>query len=98
MNNTIVVTALLARSNFGKLLRRVEDEGRSLVIEKRGTPRAVLLSIRDYVRLAVPEPAVLQAIGKESKQKGTNRLRSKQIDTVIKAARRSKRKWSRSGW
>jgi prevent-host-death family protein len=92
MNNTIVVTALHARSNFGKLLRRVEDEGRSLVIEKRGTPRAVLLSIRDYVRLAVPEPAVLQAIGKESKQKGTNRLSSKQIDTVIKAARRSKRK------
>ena len=59
MNNGIVVTALDARSNFGKLLRRVEEEGQSLVIEKRGTPRAVLLSIRDYVRLAVPEPEVL---------------------------------------
>jgi prevent-host-death family protein len=47
MHDRIVVTALHARSNFGKLLRRVEDEGRSLVIEKRGTPRAVLLSIRD---------------------------------------------------
>jgi prevent-host-death family protein len=35
-----------------KLLRLVEDEQRSLVIEKRGTARAVLLSIRDYVRLA----------------------------------------------
>ena len=34
----------------------VEDEQRSLVIEKRGTPVAVLLSIRDYVRLAAPEP------------------------------------------
>jgi prevent-host-death family protein len=90
MNDSIVVTALHARSNFGKRLRRVEDEGRSLVIEKRGTPRAVLLSIRDYVRLAVPEPEVLQAIGKESKQKGTNRLSSKQIDTIIMVARRSK--------
>jgi hypothetical protein len=30
----------------------VEGEQRSLVIEKRGTPRAVLLSIRDYVKLA----------------------------------------------
>ncbi|MGA8345664.1 MAG: type II toxin-antitoxin system Phd/YefM family antitoxin [Candidatus Sulfotelmatobacter sp.] len=59
MNNGIVVTALGARSNFGKLLRRVEEEGQSLVIEKRGSPRAVLLSIRDYVRLAVPEPEVL---------------------------------------
>jgi prevent-host-death family protein len=69
MNDGIVVTALDARANFGKLLRRVEEEGRSLVIEKRGSPRAVLLSLRDYVRLAVPEPEVLQIIGQESKQR-----------------------------
>jgi prevent-host-death family protein len=92
MNDGIVVTALDARANFGKLLRRVEDEGRSLVIEKRGSPRAVLLSIRDYVRLAVPEPEVLRIIGEESKQKGTNRLGSRQIDRIVKAARRSKRR------
>ena len=55
-------------------MRRVEDEQRSLVIEKRGTPRAVLLSIRDYVRLAAPEPEVLRLIGKESKRKGTDKL------------------------
>ena len=48
-NDSIVVSTLHARSNFGRLLRRVEDERRSLVIEKRGTPKAVLLSIRDYV-------------------------------------------------
>ena len=59
----MVVSALRARANFGKLLSRVEDEGRSLVIEKRGTPRAVLLSIRDYVRLAAPEPEVLRIVG-----------------------------------
>lgn len=92
MNDGIVVSALDARVNFGKLLRRVEDEGRSLVIEKRGRPRAVLLSIRDYVRLAVPEPEVLRIIGEESKQKGTNRLGTRQIDRIIKAARRSKRR------
>jgi prevent-host-death family protein len=51
-NETLVVSALRARANFGKLLRRVEDERRSVVIEKRGTPKAVLLSIRDFVRLA----------------------------------------------
>jgi prevent-host-death family protein len=90
MDNGIVVTALKARSNFGELLRRVEEEGRSLVIEKRGSPRAVLLSIRDYVRLAVPEPEVLRIIGQESKKKGTNRLGSKQIDQIVKAARKSK--------
>ncbi len=91
-NDAIVVSALHARSNLGKLLRRVEDERRSLVIEKRGTPKAVLLSIRDYVRLAAPEPEVLRLIGEESQRKGTNRLNSRQIDQIIKAARDQKPK------
>lgn len=91
-DNTIIVTALRARTSFGKLLRRVEDERRSLIIEKRGTPRAVLLSIRDYVRLAAPEPQILKLLGSESKAKGTDRLASTQIDRVIKAAREKKSK------
>ena len=91
-NDTIVVSALTARTGFGKLLRRVEDEHRSLVIEKRGTPKAVLLSIRDYVRLAAPEPEVLRLLGEESRRKGTDKLTSRDIDQEIKAARAAKRK------
>ena len=90
--DTIVVSALTARTGFGKLLRRVEDERRSLVIEKRGTPKAVPLSIRDYVRLAPPEPEVLRIIGEESRKKGTDKLTSRQIDQAIKAARAEKSK------
>jgi prevent-host-death family protein len=91
-NATIVVSALHARTNFGRLLRRVEEERRSLVIEKRGAPRAILLSIRDYVRLAAPEPEVLKAIGEESIRKGTDTLTSRQIDQVIQKARAKKSK------
>ncbi len=93
-NTGIVVSALHARTNFGDLLRRVENERRSLVIEKRGTPRAVLLSLRDYVRLSAPEPEVLKAIGQESEAKGTDKLSSRQIDKIIREtrARRTKRK------
>jgi prevent-host-death family protein len=89
-NGSIVVSALHARANFGKLLRRVADEHRSLVIAKRGAPEAVLLSIRDYVRLAAPEPGVLRVIGDESRLKGTVTLTSRQIDRVIKAVRTKK--------
>ena len=91
-DNPIVVSAFNACTGFGKLLRRVEDEHRSLVIEKRGTPKAVLLSIRDYVRLAAPEPEVLRLLGEESKRKGTDKLTSRDIDQEIKAARAAKRK------
>ncbi|MGB2643472.1 MAG: type II toxin-antitoxin system Phd/YefM family antitoxin [Candidatus Acidiferrum sp.] len=82
-----VVSALKARTHFGSLLRRVEQEHGSLVIEKRGTPRAVLLSIRHYVRLAAPDPEILQVIGEESRRKGTDTLTSKQIDEIIRKTR-----------
>src|SRR5512136_2772367 len=94
--NSIVIPALRARSNFGKLLNRVDKESCSLVIEKRGTPRAILLSIRDYVRLAAPEPEVLRAIGEESTRKGTASLSSRQIDRIIKAAREQKKQVRKS--
>ena len=90
--DSIVVPALAVRTGLGKLLRRVEDEHRSLLIEKRGTPRAVLLSIRDYVRLATPEPEILRLIGEDSRRKGTDRLTSRQIDRIIQTTRAKKRK------
>lgn len=91
-NCTMVVSALHARANFGKLLRRVDDERRALVIEKRGTPKAILLSIRDYVKLAAPEPEVLRLIGEESERNGTTTLTSRQIDRIIKTSRSRKSK------
>lgn len=96
--SVMVVSALRARANFGKLLDHVEGgvkgERRSLVIEKRGTPRAVLLSLRDYVKLAAPEPEILRIIGEESERKGTSKLTTRQIDQAIRAARAQRKKSS----
>lgn len=91
-NDGPVISALEARANFGRLLGQVEKSRRSLVIEKRGTPRAVLLGIREYVRLAAPEPEILRIIGEESQRKGTDRLTSRQIDRAIQASRAQARK------
>jgi hypothetical protein len=40
--------------------------------------------------IATPEPHVLRVIGDESRRKGTDKLTSRQIDRVIKAARARK--------
>jgi hypothetical protein len=45
---------------------------------------------RDYVRVAAPEPEILKIIGEESRRKDTDKLSSRQIDGVIKAARAQK--------
>lgn len=93
-NGTIVVSALQARANFGKLLQRLDHERQSLVIEKRGRPKAVLISIQEYVKLASPEPEVLRVIGEESQRNGTSTLSARQIDRIIKASRKQKNRRS----
>jgi hypothetical protein len=75
----------------GRLFRS-EWNASGLLIEKRGTPGAVLLSIRDYVKLAAPEPEVLRIIGEESKRNGTHTMTQRQIDQQIKAYRMQKKK------
>ncbi len=78
-SEVFIVSARRARANFGKLLSRVENDRQSLMIEKRGTPRAV--------RLAAPEPEVLRLIGEESEASGTSALTSREVAKIIKTAR-----------
>jgi hypothetical protein len=45
------------------------------------------MSLKDYVKLAAPEPEILRILGEESERKGTSALSSRQIDQAIKTAR-----------
>ena len=87
-----VVSALRARTKFGRILRQVEHERRSFVVERRGSPKAIILSVADYIRLAAPEPEILRIVGEESRRKRTDRLSLRQIEAVIREARREKRR------
>jgi prevent-host-death family protein len=87
-----VISALTARSQFGQLLDEVDKQRRSFVIEKRGSPKAILLGVQDYIRLAAPEPDVLRILGEASVRRGTDKLTMRQIDRVIKAARTRRRR------
>lgn len=86
-----VISALTARSQMGALLEEVSGKRRSFVIEKRGQPKAVILGIQDYIRLAAPEPEILKAIGDASIRRGTGKLSSGRIDHIIKLARASRK-------
>jgi prevent-host-death family protein len=86
-----VVPALVARTQLGRILREVERERRSFVVEKRGSPKAIILSVADYIKLAAPEPEILRVVGEESRRKGTDRLSRRRIDSVIREARKETR-------
>lgn len=86
-----VISALTARSQMGSLLDQVALKRRSFVIEKRGQPKAVLLGIEDYIRLAAPEPEILKALGEASVRRGTSKLSARRIDRIIQQTRASRK-------
>jgi len=59
--------------------------------QKRGSPKAVILSVKDYIRLAAPEPEILRIIGEESRRNKTNRLTMRQVEGLIRRVRRARR-------
>ncbi len=87
-----VVSMVHLRTNLGKMLDRMDEDNGSFLIEKRGKPKAFLLSIHDYVRLAAPEPEFLRLIGEEAKRNGKDKLTSRQIDQIIKKTRAERKK------
>ena len=87
---TNVISALTARTQFGQILRRATQKNERFLIERRGEPQAIIISLDDYIDAFAPTPAWLKAIGAESKRKGTDTLSSSQIDRIIKTARSKK--------
>ena len=90
-NGTKVISAVRARAQFGKLLDYVASERQSVVIEKRGMPRAVLMSLQDYIRLAASEQEI-RISGQESRRKGTDKLGERQIERIFGTARADKKR------
>lgn len=46
-----VISATEARVHFGALLRRVVEQGETVVVERGGRPQAVVIEIDEYRRL-----------------------------------------------
>ena len=87
-----VVSALTARTQLGQIMRRTTKNNERFVVERRGQPSIVIMSIRDYIDAIAPTPDWLKEIGLEAKRKGLNKISMRQIDAEIAAARRERRK------
>jgi prevent-host-death family protein len=92
---TNIVSALDARTQLGQILRRVKNNRERFVIDRRGEPQAVIMSLDDYIDAIAPPPAWLKRLWAASERRGTNRLSMRQINAEIAAARREVRKRSR---
>ena len=91
-----IIPALTARTQFGQILRRVKQNKERFVVDKRGEPQAVIMSIEEYLQRFVERPsAAATAIRREAKARGLNKLPLRQINLAIKQVRQERRRAAR---
>ena len=85
-----VVSALTARTQFGQIIRRVKEKNERFVVDRRGEPQAVIMSIKDYLETIAPAPAWLKRSWQSSKRTGVSRMSMRDIDSEIRRYRRAR--------
>ena len=90
-----VVSALTARTQFGQIIRRVKEKNERFVVDRRGEPQAVIMSIKDYLDTIAPAPAWLTRSWATAKRSGVANMSMRDIDAEIRRYRRQKEKTGR---
>lgn len=86
------VDAHRARTQFGQIMDRAVENNERFVVERRGEPAVVIMSIQDFIRTAAPPPDWLEKAWTGAKKRGLDKLTSDDIEAEISAHRREKRK------
>ncbi len=85
-----IVSALEARTQFGQIMERASERDERFVVDRRGEPTVVIMSVRDYINTVAPEHKALAQVGEASRRRGTHKLTLREIDEEITAFRKEK--------
>lgn len=92
---TKIVPALTARTQFGQILRRVKNNQERFIVDRRGEPEAVIMSVEDYLKNFVKRPDALAAVQREAKTKRLDQISLREINLEIGRHRRERRRAGR---
>jgi prevent-host-death family protein len=85
------IDAHIARTQFGQIMDLATKNNERFVVDRRGEPAVVIMSVQDFVRTAAPPPDWLQKAWAGAKRRGIDVLTSDDINAEISAHRRKKR-------
>ena len=89
------VDAHIARTQFGQIMNRAVEHNERFVVDRRGEPAVVIMSIKDFIRTIAPPPKWLEKAWSGAKKRGVDKLTLAEINAEIRAARREKKKSAR---
>jgi len=83
-----VLPALIARTQFGQLMKRAKENNDRFLVSKKGEPQVVILGIEDYFKNILKKPKSLQRIQAEAKKRGLDKMSMSDIDTIVSDVRK----------
>jgi prevent-host-death family protein len=84
------IDAHIARTQFGQIMDLAVKNNERFVVDRRGEPAVVIMSVQDFIRTAAPPPDWLQKAWAGAKRRGLDALTLDDINAEIDAARREK--------
>jgi prevent-host-death family protein len=85
------IDAHIARTQFGQIMDLVTKNNERFVVDRRGEPAVVIMSVQDFIRIAAPPPDWLQKAWAGAKRRGLDALAPADIEAEIAAHRRGKK-------
>ena len=84
------IDAHYARTQFGQIMDLATKNNERFIVDRRGEPAVVIMSVQDFIRTAAPPPDWLQKAWAGAKQRGLDALTPDDINAEIAAHRRRK--------
>ena len=89
------VDAHIARTQFGQIMNRAVEHNERFVVDRRGEPTVVIMSVKDFIQTIAPPPKWLEKAWSGAEKRGVDKLTLAEINAEIKAARNEKKKPAR---
>jgi prevent-host-death family protein len=82
------IDAHVARTQFGQIMDLAVKDNARFIVDRRGEPAVVIMSVQDFIRTAAPPPDWLQKAWSGAKRRGLDTLTPDDVAAEIAAHRR----------
>src|SRR5882672_4022572 len=84
------IDAHIARTQFGQIMDLAIKNNERFIVDRRGEPAVVIMSVQDFIRTAAPPPDWLQQAWASAKRRGLDTMTLDEINAEVDAYRREK--------
>jgi hypothetical protein len=82
------IDAHVARTQFGQIMDLATKNNERFIVDRRGEPAVVIMSVQDFIRTVAPPPDWLEKAWSGAKRRGLDALVPTDIEAEIVAHRR----------